>query len=36
MVQRPNAGNADASELRRVFQQTAFDGLAKLKISQQP
>jgi CubicO group peptidase (beta-lactamase class C family) len=36
MVQRPNAGNADASELRRVFQQTAFDGLAKLKISRQP
>ena len=29
MVQRPNAGNADASELRRMFQQTAFDGLSK-------
>jgi CubicO group peptidase (beta-lactamase class C family) len=29
MVQRPNSGNSDASEVRRVFQQTASDALAK-------
>jgi CubicO group peptidase (beta-lactamase class C family) len=29
MVQRPNVGNGDASELRRVFQQAAVDALAK-------
>jgi len=28
MVQRPNAGNSDASEIRRAFQQTASDALA--------
>jgi CubicO group peptidase (beta-lactamase class C family) len=27
MVQRPNAGNADASDVRRVFQQAAADAL---------
>ena len=29
MVQRPNAGNSDASELRRAFQQASADALAK-------
>jgi CubicO group peptidase (beta-lactamase class C family) len=29
MVQRPNSGNSDASEIRRVFQQTAVDALSK-------
>ena len=29
MVQRPDSGNADASEIRRVFQQTAADALAR-------
>jgi len=29
MVQRPNAGNSDASDIRRAFQQAAFDALAK-------
>jgi CubicO group peptidase (beta-lactamase class C family) len=27
MVQRPNSGNSDASEIRRLFQQTASDAL---------
>ena len=27
MVQRPDSGNSDASEIRRVFQQTAADAL---------
>jgi CubicO group peptidase (beta-lactamase class C family) len=27
MVQRPNSGNSDASELRRAFQQAASDAL---------
>jgi CubicO group peptidase (beta-lactamase class C family) len=27
MVQRPNAGNADASDVRRAFQQAAADAL---------
>jgi CubicO group peptidase (beta-lactamase class C family) len=29
MVQRPDSGNADASEIRRVFQQTAADALSR-------
>jgi CubicO group peptidase (beta-lactamase class C family) len=29
MVQRPNSGNSDASEVRRAFQQAAADALAK-------
>ena len=29
MVQRPDSGNSDASEIRRVFQQTAADALPK-------
>jgi hypothetical protein len=29
MVQRPNSGNGDASEIRRAFQQAAADALAK-------
>ena len=29
MVQRPNAANADASDVRRAFQQAAADALAK-------
>ena len=29
MVQRPNSGNGDASEIRRIFQQKASDALAK-------
>jgi CubicO group peptidase (beta-lactamase class C family) len=29
MVQRPNAGNADASDVRRTFQQAAADALKK-------
>jgi CubicO group peptidase (beta-lactamase class C family) len=28
MVQRPNSGNSDASDIRRVFQQAAADALA--------
>ncbi len=29
MVQRPNSGNSDASEIRRLFQQTAANALTK-------
>jgi CubicO group peptidase (beta-lactamase class C family) len=29
MVQRPDSGNGDASEIRRVFQQTAADALPR-------
>jgi CubicO group peptidase (beta-lactamase class C family) len=29
MVQRPNVGNADASDVRRAFQQAAADALKK-------
>jgi CubicO group peptidase (beta-lactamase class C family) len=30
MVQRPDAGNSDASEVRRAFQQAASDALGKM------
>jgi hypothetical protein len=30
MVQRPDAGNSDASEVRRVFQQAASDAIGTL------
>ncbi len=29
MAQSPNSGNVDASEIRRIFQQTAYDALTK-------
>jgi hypothetical protein len=29
MVQRPDGGNADASQVRRAFQQAAFEAMQK-------